>query len=71
VSQRDSGYVRIDRDAYETPEWVTLALIPHMRKPDLVWEPAAGSGKMVAALEASGFTVLGSRAVRRDRGCRP
>lgn len=30
MSQRDSGYQRKERDAYETPEWVTLALIPHL-----------------------------------------
>lgn len=51
MSQRDSGYARQERDLYETPAWVTYALIPHLpRTPRGAWEPAAGSGKMVAAL---------------------
>ncbi len=52
MSQRESGYERKERDLYETPEWVTHALVSHLpRPPQLgVWEPACGSGKMVAAL---------------------
>jgi hypothetical protein len=52
MSQRNSGHARKERDLYETPEWVSEALIPHLRK-DLasVWEPAAGTGKMAAVLE--------------------
>jgi hypothetical protein len=51
MSQRDSGYERKERDLYETPEWVTNALVPHLPwMPDEVWEPACGSGKMAAAL---------------------
>lgn len=59
MSQRESGYERKERDLYETPEWVTLALVPHIRiKPGMeVYEPAAGSGKMVAALSRAGFVV--------------
>lgn len=53
MSQRDSGYARKERDLYETPEWVTEALIPHL--PTMVaagaWEPACGSGKMVRVLD--------------------
>jgi hypothetical protein len=60
VSQRDSGYARKERDLYETPEWVTLALLPHLRELGAIWEPAAASGKMVRALEKSGAYVLGS-----------
>jgi len=48
MSQRDSGYQRKERDLYETPAWVTDALIPHLPTSDcVVWEPAAGGGKMV------------------------
>ena len=50
MSQRDSGYIRIERDLYETPEWVTLALLPHLPKLDMIWECAAASGKMARAL---------------------
>ena len=61
MSQRDSGYERKERDLYETPEWVTLALAPHLPTTDcVVWEPAAGGGKMVAALSKIGFDVTAS-----------
>lgn len=60
MSQRDSGYERKERDLYETPAWVTEALLPHLLPNRKIWEPAAGSGKMVAALEAGGHTVYPS-----------
>jgi hypothetical protein len=60
MSQRASGYERQERDTYETPEWVTQILIPHIRWPFYVWEPAAGSGKMVRALVACGYIVEAS-----------
>ena len=58
MSQRESGYQRIERDCYETPEWVTRALLPHLGNIRSVWEPAAGSGKIVRVLEAAGLRVL-------------
>jgi hypothetical protein len=65
VSQRNSGYERRADDDYQTPEWATLALVPHLparaRKVTIL-EAAAGSGKMVAALRGAGFSVE-----RRDR----
>lgn len=61
VSQRDSGYERKERDCYETPEWVTLALLPHIpERVRHIWEPACGSGKMVRALNKKFVTVFGS-----------
>lgn len=58
MSQRDSGYARKERELYETPEWVTRALIPHIpERVKEVYEPAAGSGKMVRALGDAGYTV--------------
>ena len=51
MGQRNSGYERKERDLYETPAWVTEALIPHI--PDRikwVWEPSAGSGQMADVL---------------------
>lgn len=58
MSQRDSGYERKERDLYETPDWVTRALVPHLtRLPATVWEPACGSGKMVRALKAMAMRV--------------
>jgi len=41
MSQRDSGYERKPLDQYETPAWVTLALIPHLPMfTGKVWERA-------------------------------
>lgn len=53
MSQRDSGYERIERDCYETPEWVTWALLPHLPARLRIWEPACASGKMVSVLAKS------------------
>ena len=50
MSQRESGYERKERDLYETPEWVTEALLPHLPGMRLIWEPACGSGKMADVL---------------------
>lgn len=61
MSQRDSGYERKERDLYETPEWVTEALRPHLpRLPKLIWEPAAGTGKMSRVLARWGGGVVSS-----------
>ena len=61
MSQRDSGYARRERDDYTTPSWVTLALVPHLPVfAGKVWEPACGSGQMVAALRQAGFDVVGT-----------
>jgi hypothetical protein len=60
MSQRDSGYERKERDLYETPPWVTDALAKHIDVHGHIWEPAAGSGKMVGALSKHGFEVCAS-----------
>ncbi len=58
MSQRDSGYVRKERDAYETPEWVTDVLLPHIPAyVKSIWEPACGTGKMSGVLDDAGFQV--------------
>ena len=60
MSQRDSGYIRQERDSYKTPAWVTEALLPHLpRRPSCVWEPAAGTGKMADVLRGD-FKVVTS-----------
>lgn len=52
MSQRESGYERKERDLYETPGWVTEALLPHIPSRFAeIWEPACASGKMVRVLE--------------------
>lgn len=51
MSQRNSGYERKPLDLYETPEWVTECLLPHIpRSVDQIWEPACGSGRMMRVL---------------------
>jgi hypothetical protein len=60
MSQRESSYERKKRDAYETPEWVTLALLPHLPTRLTIWEPAAGAGIMLRALRAAGHAVVGT-----------
>lgn len=60
MSQRESGYERKERDLYETPEWVTQALLPHLPTLGAIWEPACGSGKMLRVLEKSGAYLMGS-----------
>jgi hypothetical protein len=58
VSQRSSGYAREPLDRYETPAWVTAAVVPHINKlAYYVWEPACGSGAMADALRDAGFYV--------------
>jgi hypothetical protein len=61
MSQRESGYERKVLDQYETPSWVTLALVPHLPEiSGVIWEPACGGGKMLVALRQVGFDVIGS-----------
>ncbi len=57
MSQRESGYKRIKDDLYETPNWVTQALWPHIHHIRRVLEPAAGNKAMVNALEKLGAHV--------------
>lgn len=51
MNQRVSGYARKERDQYETPEWVTQAVIPHLPGGITIAEPACASGKIVNALK--------------------
>ena len=60
MSQRDTGYERKERDLYETPAWVTEALLPHLPECRTIWEPAAGSGKMSRVLKGFAGTVISS-----------
>jgi hypothetical protein len=41
-----------------TPAWCTRALLPHLpRSPKVIWEPAAGNGAIVNALQAIGTDI--------------
>lgn len=51
MAQRHSDYDRKPNDLYTTPPWVTRALLPHIpHGVQRIWEPAAGVGRMVDAL---------------------
>jgi hypothetical protein len=60
MSQRGSGYDRIERDLYETPDWATDCVVNYIDPHQPVWERACGSGKMVRALQKHGLTVCGT-----------
>lgn len=58
MAQRKSGYAREAYDRYETPEWVTEALL--RRFPPVqttIWEPACGNGKISKVLERHALNV--------------
>jgi hypothetical protein len=77
VSQRNSGYDRINGDRYCTPSWVTMALAPHLPKRlRRIWEPACGDGQMARALRDLGrddlyFAVFASDIKHQTRSPRP
>lgn len=55
----ESGYMRHERDFYQTPAWATLALLKCWQPGGgMVWECAAGAGKMAEVLMDAGFPVL-------------
>lgn len=58
MAQRNSGYDRKPRDLYETPSWVSEAILPFIPPKALIWEPACASGKMSRVLGASVNTDL-------------
>lgn len=59
MAQRVSGFERRDRELYETPEWVTEVLLPHLRPLKLALEPCVATGKMARVLEGVYETVDG------------
>ncbi len=52
MAQRKSGYERKARDLYETPEWVSQVIVPHIPQSKIIWEPACASGKMAEVIRA-------------------
>lgn len=60
MSQRQSGWERRPLEKYESPAWVTSALLGFIQaKPGTIWEPACGQGQMVRVLKDQ-FLVLAS-----------
>lgn len=63
-----SGYEREGRDFYATPDWVTEALLQHVRLRGPVWEPCCGTGAMSLVLAAHGHEVVSSDIADRGFG---
>lgn len=59
MSQKASGYERIDGDAYFTPAWVTEALLSVEQFPDGACDPACGAGHIVEVVRRAGAPALG------------
>jgi len=63
-----SGYDREGRDFYATPNWVTEALLRHVRLRGPVWEPCCGDGAMSHVLAAHGYDVVSTDIADRGFG---
>jgi hypothetical protein len=56
----DSGYERIDADAYFTPPENVDCLSQFVMLPKIIWEPACGSGNITQRLQEFGHEVISS-----------
>jgi predicted RNA methylase len=63
-----SGYERAGQDFYATPEWVTAALLRHVRLRGPVWEPCCGDGAMARVMTADGHSVFATDIADRGFG---
>lgn len=52
MSATNRGAERAPNDFYETPEWLTRAILPHLPKPAGVLEPAAGRGAIARVVQS-------------------
>lgn len=59
MSQKASGYERIDGDAYFTPAWVTEALLSVETFHGTIWDTCAGGGHILQVAKEHGYPVLG------------
>lgn len=62
INGGNTAYKRAESDFYPTPADVTLALLDFLCIPKgtKIWEPAAGAGDMVRAIESRGYDVIGT-----------
>ena len=63
-----SGYDRQVHDFYPTPDWVTDALLKHVKLRNHVWEPCCGNGAMARVLDRAGYQVVATDLVDRGFG---
>lgn len=61
MPQKENPQIIDGRDLFQTPNYATELLIPFIpNHVKLVWECAAGRGKIVNRLEKEGYTVIGT-----------
>lgn len=60
---------RVDKDAYETPAWVTEALFEKLKLPKTatILEPACGSGLMVNAMKKLGYANVTGQDIQKGK----
>jgi hypothetical protein len=58
-------YVAQGMDACQTPPYALDPLLPYLNKFKTIWEPAAGEGYLVRALEDHKFNVVASDILKR------
>ena len=63
-----SGFDREGQDFYATPDWVTEALLEHIRFRGPVWEPCCGEGAMSTVLAAHSYNVVSTDIAERGFG---
>jgi hypothetical protein len=61
----ESGYERVENDAYYTPAWCTEALLRNVEFIGKIWEPAAGTLAMVNVLSTK-YDVLATDIAYED-----
>lgn len=66
MSQKASGYERVEGDAYYTPAWVIEALFS-VESFGMVWDPACGTGHIVEVARRLGRGGYGSDIAKVDR----
>ena len=58
MGKRSTGFERVARDYYPTPEAAVLPLLPHLTYGTAFAEPCAGDGRLVRHLEKHGMSCL-------------
>lgn len=63
-----SGKDRVLHDLYETPPSFVRALLKEERFDEMIWEPAAGKGKIAKVLKDNGHTVRSTDLIAYEGG---
>lgn len=63
-----SGFGRHEHDYYQTPPWVTAALLRRVSLRSSVWEPCCGDGSIARVLSDAGHAVVATDLVERGYG---